>query len=393
MNIFQFPVVRKAAAFLKKFAKEFIIAFVLAIVAAFLFDFYADFQKRKTLENNAKATATLTAIDANGKQLLTASGIFISGDGQLVTNYHVIRDEKMRTIFAKLKTGAMYELKGIVGISKKYDLALLQFDAKEVPYVTVNPHICVEAGETVVTIGSPQGLGDTISEGVVSNPSRKSEGVDYIQFTAPISPGSSGGGLFNQKGYIVGVTTMSLSGTAVENLNFAVPVKYIEAATSGNDVEFTSNSPEFFYSEGVIYSDREEYDKAEASFKNAISLDSEYKNAYTKLGDLYYDTRHYDQEMSILQEAATLFPNDAEIQSSLGGAYEDKGRYDDAIAAYERAISIKPDDKDSLYYLCLLNMIIGKNDTAAGYISPLTKLDAGTGREMLLLLNRVGKQQ
>ena len=118
--------------FVKKFTKEIIIALVLAIVAAAMIEFYLDYSKKNMLENNAKAVAKLIVYNAKKEVISTASGVFISPDGKLVTNYHVINNA-YSSIDAKLSSGAYYKAKYIIGVSKKHDLAILQFEAKEVP--------------------------------------------------------------------------------------------------------------------------------------------------------------------------------------------------------------------------------------------------------------------
>jgi predicted negative regulator of RcsB-dependent stress response len=344
--------------FFTKWTKELIIAFVLAIVAAVSIEIYLEQHKMAVMENNSRAIAKLIVYNSKMDQIGTASGIFISSDGKLVTNYHVI--EKASTIQAKMYSGAFFVLKSLIGINKTYDLAILEFDAKDIPYVKIKKDIEIKAGEAVFTIGSPMGLEKTISEGIISNPERKENGVDLIQFTAPISSGSSGGGLFNNKGNIVGITTSMLvegkSSPNAQNLNFAVPVKYVEKAMTGGDINFTDNSPDYYYSQGVIYTNKKEYAKAIECLKKAISKDSKYANAYVQLGEIYYETEQYDQEVNVLEYGIKLLPKDPDVSLSLAMAYEDIGKYQEAIDNYKSTLIYRNNDKDALYYLCILEI-------------------------------------
>jgi S1-C subfamily serine protease len=192
------PAVRVA----RKYARELLIALVLAIVAAVLYEPCKDFLAKRALQRASKAVAKLFIQDANGKPIGTASGVFISPDGLLVTNAHVATAAKGGQILAQLSTQALYEVKKTVGVNPAYDIAVLQFQASEVPFVPINMAIIAQAGEHVWAIGSPNGLEGSISEGVISRPQTQIKGVDFIQFTAPISRGSSGGGLFNLLGSV-----------------------------------------------------------------------------------------------------------------------------------------------------------------------------------------------
>jgi S1-C subfamily serine protease len=385
------PVVR----FAKKYTRELLIAFVLAIVAAVLYEPCKEYVTKRTfkkaLENNGKAIAKLIVFDAKGDVIATESGIFTSPDGRLVTDYHILTKEKADHIVAQLTTKAFYSLKNTIGVSKRYDLAILQFDANEVPFIRIDKAITVHAGEHILAIGSPKGLEQSISEGVISHPQRQIEGVDFIQFTAPISPGSSGGGLFNMNGRILGITTRTLGDKSAQNLNVAVPVKYIDRVSDGAP-EFTKDSPDFFYAQGTINADKKDYDKAEESFKNAIKIDKNYVSAYTSLGDIYHETGRYNDGVDILERARTILPDDPDINLSLGYAYEDLSRYDQAIAAYKKVLESRPENKDALYYVCMLDLITGRNEEVSTYLPRLRRLNTGLGKEIEMLMSRTTKQ-
>lgn len=375
---------------IKKFLKELIIAIVLAVVAAVAIDMIFEYRRAVIMENNAKAIAKILVYDSKGQQIATGSGVFISADGKLVTNFHVLEDAA--SFQAKLYTGAFYAFKNLVGINKHYDLAILQFDAKEVPYIKVNYNVKAKSGESVYTIGSPMGLESSLAEGIISNPERKKGDMDLIQFTAPISSGSSGGGLFNLKGNMLGITSSSLQGDLTnnfaENLNFAVPIKYVQKAMTGEDINFTENSPDYLYSQGVIYENKKEYDKAVTSFLKALQIDDKYANAYVELGQTYYETGQFDKEVTVLESAVNLIPDDPDVFSSLAAAYEDVGNYDAAIVNYKNTLKYKENDKDALNTLCLLEIIEGNRLEATNYMTQLSKVDKGLADEMGILLER-----
>jgi S1-C subfamily serine protease len=91
---------------------------------------------------------------------------------------------------------------------------------RELPaYVDVRSYDTIEIGEEAYSVGAPKGLDLTIANGIVSG-KRSLKGINYLQTTAPISPGSSGGGLFDATGKLIGITTMYLA--EAQNLNFAI---------------------------------------------------------------------------------------------------------------------------------------------------------------------------
>ena len=180
------------------------------------------------LELNAKevyakcspATVIITATNKSGA-VYTGSGFFID-NGLLVTNYHVI--EGSSRIIVRTQEEKEYEVKEIVGFDAKIDLAILRVNSQN-PSLVLNQDGAV-TGEEIYALGSPLGLTGTLSDGMVSTSSRVIEGVDYIQITAPISPGNSGGPLLNGYGEVLGVNTMYLVNG--QNLNFAVNIKELQ---------------------------------------------------------------------------------------------------------------------------------------------------------------------
>ena len=111
---------------------------------------------------------------------------------------------------------------------KVLDLAIVQADIQGNAYLEFSKHP-VATGETIYALGSSQGLTSTFSSGIVSTASRTIEGVNYIQTTAPISQGNSGGPLVDPYGEVVGVNSMTL--TTGQNLNFAIDIHELEKLT------------------------------------------------------------------------------------------------------------------------------------------------------------------
>ncbi len=159
------------------------------------------------------------AIEARG------SGFVISSSGLIVTNNHVIKDEKTLTVV--LDDGTKLTAH-VVGADPRTDLALLKIDAGHpLPYVKLADSGNVQPGQWVIAMGNPFGLGGTVTAGIVSALGRNIGDGPYDQFIqvdAPINEGNSGGPLFNLDGEVIGVNTaiISPSGGSV-GIGFAIP--------------------------------------------------------------------------------------------------------------------------------------------------------------------------
>lgn len=156
------------------------------------------------------------------------TGFIIGDDGLIVTNYHVI--ESGESVEVSLHDGTTVGEVWVLAENQQLDLALLQIESDaQLTVAELGDSDVVEVGERVVAIGNPLGLDYTMTDGLVSA-RRVWRGRKMIQMSVPISPGNSGGPLFNMKGEVVGINTAGL-GNAFnrgENLNLAVPVNELK---------------------------------------------------------------------------------------------------------------------------------------------------------------------
>lgn len=148
-----------------------------------------------------------------------ASGVLVSQTGYFITNAHVVRScTSIVATLLKGKARASFEA-SVWYYSQDSDTAVLKFDGNRLPYFELSRQD-VSIGQRIYAIGSPRGLEQTISEGIVSG-NRVDGGLPWIQHSAPISPGSSGGALIGSKGNLVGINSFHIKDS--QNLNFAVP--------------------------------------------------------------------------------------------------------------------------------------------------------------------------
>ena len=364
------------------------------MVAAVIIDRPFESYKEKTaadiLKKNLNAVATLIVYDKNHDPISQGSGFFINHKGMLATNYHVIKNGW--DVEAKMSSGAYYRLKGVVKKNPEEDLIILQFDAKDTPSVELGDSELLEPGQKIFAIGTPVGLESTVSEGIVSNPKREIEGHEFIQFTAPISPGNSGGGLFNKNGDAVGVTAASKDipeagehgGT--QNLNFAVPINKLKVGLAGEVSPLAAGSAAYYYSLGNLADNEMKYDKAIELYEKAITQDEKYTDAYIGLSGDYFMQKQYDLEVKAYQKAVASDSQNADAHYYLGTAYEDIGEFSKAIDEFKLALSIDPDHMDALHDLAIQYIIQGNRDKAKALLPHLTELNPGWGRKIKLLL-------
>ncbi|MFA4953889.1 MAG: trypsin-like peptidase domain-containing protein [Patescibacteria group bacterium] len=150
----------------------------------------------------------------------SGSGFIISTDGRIVTNYHVIDGAVSGKVVLNDST-TFTDIK-VLGWNKEGDLAIIKVAGSGLPAVALGNSDAAQIGEAVVAIGSPLGLQNTVSTGIVS---ARREG--YLQTTAPISHGSSGGALFNMMGEVIGITSAGMEEGA--NLGFAIPINEVKS--------------------------------------------------------------------------------------------------------------------------------------------------------------------
>jgi S1-C subfamily serine protease len=164
----------------------------------------------------SKSVARITAEVPDGQSI--GSGV-VTGGGVVITNCHVVNDASS----IRVKVGTETYGAAVRVADREFDLCSLNVTGLNAPIVTM-ASFEAKVGQRVYAIGSPQGLDLTLSEGLISALRQTSKGT-IIQTSAPISPGSSGGGLFNTSAELVGIVTFQHK--TGQNLNFALPVAWI----------------------------------------------------------------------------------------------------------------------------------------------------------------------
>lgn len=169
-----------------------------------------------------RATVQIRALDSRGGVDGLGSGFFVSPDGVIVTNFHVVQDA--HALQVETFDGEVYDNVYYVTSDPRRDIAVLKVPVEGATPLRLGSDTAAVVGAEVYAMGHPLGQTSTFSDGLVSA-NRTVEGVSMIQISAPISSGSSGGPVMDTRGEVIGVATMVLSGG--QNLNYAVPARYI----------------------------------------------------------------------------------------------------------------------------------------------------------------------
>ncbi len=165
------------------------------------------------------AIVLIKAYDQENESIKYGSGFFVNQNGLIATNFHII--EGAYKVSIHIADGTSVEASKIVGLNKDKDIVLIETDWRNQSFVKIGDSDLVDQGDNVIAIGNPQGLQNTISEGLISA-IRSDEEFKIFQITCPISSGSSGGALFNTKSEVIGITSLILN--SGQNINFAIPI-------------------------------------------------------------------------------------------------------------------------------------------------------------------------
>src|SRR5580704_8335883 len=187
-------------------------------------------------ESNRSQTALIA------RQHAVGSGVIVDPDGYIMTNAHVVEGAHRIRVVLPMPSldrppvepvGKEHVVVAkLVGIHKDSDLALLKIDQKNLPTLELGSARRIHQGQLVFAIGSPEGLQNSVTMGVVSSVGRQPDpdrAMVYIQTDAPINPGNSGGPLIDMDGYVLGINTLILSeGGGSEGLGFAIPARIVQ---------------------------------------------------------------------------------------------------------------------------------------------------------------------
>jgi tetratricopeptide (TPR) repeat protein len=300
--------------------------------------------------------------------LRQGSGVAVAHEG-VITNRHVVAGAAL----LRVRQGARTWMATVAGQDSTHDLVRLRVPGLTAPAVPLRVSADLRIGERVYAIGAPQGLELSISEGLISG-LRLFEGRRAIQTTAPISAGSSGGGLFDDRGRLVGITTFFANNS--QNLNFASPVEWVAAQGSqpaqSSAAQGGSAGPSDhagWLAQGMSAWAKEEYTKAASAFREAIRLKPDDARAWNWLGSTYRHQGEHADAIAAFRESVRIDPAAADPWASLGDVYRAQGQVEQAITAYRTAVQLDPEDRFAWRSLIDICRDRGRIDEAVAAIS------------------------
>ncbi len=308
--------------------------------------------------------------NASGKATELGSGVKLP-DGSVATNCHVLKDGNTYRVRYR---GKVYPA-SLDKADWNRDVCSLSVPGLPAPPVVVlGSTQTLQVGARVYAIGTPEGLQRTLSEGIVSS-LRPVGGGSYIQTTAAISPGSSGGGLFDDHGRLLGLTSFFIS--KGQQLNFALPVEWIEALPQHPTPRVAAGTSEVYWIDRAmaIQSSKDwqglralaerwikaqphsatawfglgeaddnlgQHAQAIEAYRQALQINPQDADAWNNLGDDYVGVGQYAKAIEAERQALQINSQDADAWNNLGNAYDGAGQYSQAIKAERKALQINP---------------------------------------------------
>ena len=292
----------------------------------------------------APSVCVVEGLGPDQRVVRQGSGVAVAHEG-VITNRHVVAGATI----LRVRQAARTWVATVAGQDSTHDLVRLRVPGLTAPPVSVRLSADLRIGERVYAIGAPQGLELSLSEGLISG-LRLFDGLRVIQTTASISAGSSGGGLFDDRGRLIGITTFySKDG---QNLNFAFPGEAVVALrshpTQSPVAQGGSSRPsehEGWLAQGMSAWAKEDYMKAASAFREALRLKPDDAKAWNWLGSTYHHQGKHAEAITALLESVRIDPTAADPWAGLGDAYREQEQFEQAITAYRTAVQLDPEDR------------------------------------------------
>jgi len=261
-----------------------------------------DLTPEQIYEKVNDAIVVILTYDFNGSLYKQGSGVVLNDMGYVVTNYHVYAEGKSIEIKHNDK---IITYTDILSVDEEKDLLILKIQDNTFPHIPIGDSKSLKVGQRVYAVGSPLGLENSISEGIISGLRNTYEkNRNLIQITASISAGSSGGAIINARGELIGISTMTMKGG--QNLNFAIPINdVLSLPISDYKDKLDIKGNNLFYA-GVNALDAGNYEDALNLFKEYIKFFSDDEVAFLNLGLTYFYLESYTEAKKCFDKAISL---------------------------------------------------------------------------------------
>mgnify|MGYP001814035800 FL=1 len=337
----------------------------------------------KLVKEIRPAVVTVIVYDAYHQVTGIGSGFFIDKYGHLITNYHVIDGKYAAEV--RTADGSSYPIVMVVADNKSVDLVkvLVDIPREKVKWIKISSDL-PSIAEQIMVVGSPMGLEQTVSEGIVSSIREIPSVGEFFQMSAPISPGSSGGPVINLEGEVIGVTTFQF--VRGQNLNFAIAgnsVLKLKPARIGLAMSLwtfskSSQQPklaEELCRQGYSFSINGDDQKALELFKEAIEQDPKNIMAWNGLGSCQVGLNRPAAAIESYKQAIKINPDDPALYYILGNYYAKLGRQQEAIESYKQVIRINPDFESAYFKIGLIYAQLGQLDEGRSAFETVIRLN------------------
>ena len=372
---------------------------------------------QKVFEAYNKSVVVINCYDQNGIKKCQGSGVILEDRGIVVTNFHLFVGSEKFDVTHNDTTVGYTE---IVGVNIEKDVMVFKIYASEFPKIPVGNSTNLIVGDKVYAIGSPIGMENTISEGIVSGFRVIGKNKrNMTQITASLSPGSSGGAVFNSNGELVGISTMKLKDG--ENLNFMIPINEvitvidsglyekqtikalkflysgIDALEAGNNYDAIDNMTKYiqmvppeskaYNIRGRAFLSAKNFEKALSDFQQAIKIDNKNKAAYSNRGECYYLMEDYDKAIEDFNKVIKMDKEYYYAYLIRGLCYAKDENHNKAIADYSFVIEKEPNNITGLINRGISYLHIDQYDKAIADWKRVITIDPSYAPEMQKLIN------
>ncbi|MEW5842856.1 MAG: tetratricopeptide repeat protein [Bacteroidota bacterium] len=282
------------------------------------------------------AVVVVHAYNDNDELASQGSGVVLNDKGYVVTNYHVLSgNERLEILHGK----EIVPYVDIIGIDVEKDILILKIEAKKFPAIKIGDSKSINIGQRIYAIGSPMGLENSISEGIISGLRSIDElKRNFIQMTASISPGSSGGAVVNDKGELIGIST--LTAKEGQNLNFAIPIEDVLKVGIGSYSKDNTYRDFELFKIAQNECDRGNYNEAIKYYSLYIQKYPNDASAYNNRGGSKHILQNYQGAIQDFNKAIELDPNNEKAYNNRGLSKSSLEDYRGAIQDYSKAIDL-----------------------------------------------------
>lgn len=288
------------------------------------------------------AIVVVKTLDSKGGLKSQGSGVIISS-GKIATNSHVVEGGASY----KVCRGKQIVAATLYAEDQDKDICILNAKSIIGKPAQLGKAAGLKVGVPVYAVGAPRGLDLSISDGIIAQ--LRGGLPPFIQTTAAISPGSSGGGLFDGEGRLVGLTTLYVEGG--QNLNFAIPVEWISDVKPGRKTVAGGLGQTEWLKRAIALQQMKDWQGTLIWCLKWTKSEPSNAEAWFGLGVAYTNLKSYNDAIEAFRQALRINPEYADAWYNLGSTYGNLNRYDDAIEAYRQALRINPEHALAWYNL------------------------------------------